>query len=106
MRDLSLHQASTEEVAQSLLFQGSTCRKVAETSMNQCSSRSHTIFTIMFTAKSTHSDIDVITRYVLNKRHDIVCNRSIACSIKKEEIEENFCQITRISFIPLKTITA
>ena len=63
MRDLSLHLAATEEVAQSLLFQGSTCRKVAETSMNQCSSRSHTIFTIMLKAKSTQSE--VITRYVL-----------------------------------------
>ena len=63
MRDLSLHLAATEEVAQSLLFQGSTCRKVAETSMNQCSSRSHTIFTIILTAKSMQSE--VITRYII-----------------------------------------
>ena len=64
IRDLSLHLAATEEVAQSLLFQGSTCRKVAETSMNQCSSRSHTIFSIVLTAKSPHSG--VITRYNIN----------------------------------------
>ena len=63
VRDLSLHLAATEEVAQSLLFQGSTCRKVAETSMNQCSSRSHTIFSIVLTAKTGNSE--VITRYVI-----------------------------------------
>ena len=60
VRNLSSHLAATEEVAQSLLFQGSTCRKVAETSMNQCSSRSHTIFSIILTAQSP--GCEVITR--------------------------------------------
>ena len=60
IRNLSSHLAASEEVAQSLLFQGSTCRKVAETSMNQCSSRSHSIFTISLTVKSSNSE--VITR--------------------------------------------
>ena len=57
VRNLSAHLAASEEVAQSLLFQGSTCRKVAETSMNQCSSRSHSIFTIALTAKAADSEI-------------------------------------------------
>ena len=60
VRNLSSHLASSEEVAQSLLFQGSTCRRVAETSMNQSSSRSHTIFSITLTSKPAHSE--VITR--------------------------------------------
>ena len=46
----------------SLLFQGSTCRKVAETSMNQCSSRSHSVFTLYLTSKSPGKE--VITRSV------------------------------------------
>ena len=57
VRGLSTHLASTEEVAQSLLFQGSTCRKVAETSMNQCSSRSHTVFTIVLTSRALGSEV-------------------------------------------------
>ncbi len=60
VRNLSSHLAATEEVAQSLLFQGSTCRKVAETSMNQCSSRSHSIFTVTLTTKTPNAE--VITR--------------------------------------------
>lgn len=64
VRNLSQHLAASEEVALSLLFQGSTCRKVAETSMNQCSSRSHTIFTIHLTVTSPCKAI--ITRSVIS----------------------------------------
>ena len=63
MRNLSSHLAASEEVALSLLFQGSTCRKVAETSMNQCSSRSHSIFSITLTTRALGSE--VITRLEL-----------------------------------------
>jgi len=59
VRNLSVHLAASEEVALSLLFQGSTCRKVAETSMNQRSSRSHTIFTLLLTAKSPGKEATV-----------------------------------------------
>lgn len=62
VRNLSLHLAASEEVAMSLLFQGSTCRKVAETSMNQCSSRSHSVFTLYLTSKTP--GMEVITRSV------------------------------------------
>ena len=57
VRHLSSHLAATEEVAQSLLFQGSTCRRVAETAMNQCSSRSHSIFTITLTTKTQGAEV-------------------------------------------------
>lgn len=60
VRNLSTHLAANEEVALSLLFQGSTCRKVAETSMNQCSSRSHSIFSITLTTRGLGSE--VVTR--------------------------------------------
>ena len=63
VRNLSLHLAASEEVAMSLLFQGSTCRKVAETSMNQCSSRSHSVFTLYLTSKAPGKE--VVTRSVL-----------------------------------------
>jgi len=61
VKNLSLHLAANEEVAQNLLFQGKMNRKVAETSMNLKSSRSHAIFTITLTATTPGSDI--ITRY-------------------------------------------
>ena len=62
VRNLSVHLAANEEVALSLLFQGSTCRRVAETSMNQCSSRSHTIFTLSLIAKTPGKE--AIIKYV------------------------------------------
>nr|XP_054761781.1 kinesin heavy chain-like [Lytechinus pictus] len=46
VRNLSMHLAADERVAQSLLLQGQASRKVAETPMNQRSSRSHAVFTI------------------------------------------------------------
>uniref|UniRef100_A0A8C4NJK3 Kinesin-like protein n=1 Tax=Eptatretus burgeri TaxID=7764 RepID=A0A8C4NJK3_EPTBU len=46
LKNLSLHQASNEEEALNLLFLGDTNRMVAETPMNQASTRSHCIFTV------------------------------------------------------------
>ncbi|XP_073485086.1 kinesin-like protein KIF6 [Aquarana catesbeiana] len=46
LKNLSLHQANTEEEALNLLFLGDTNRMIAETPMNQASTRSHCIFTI------------------------------------------------------------
>ena len=63
VKNLSLHLAANEEVAHSLLFQGSANRKVAETSMNLQSSRSHAIFSILLTVKSP--DTDVVTKWVV-----------------------------------------
>ena len=62
VRNLSTHLAATEDVAQNLLLQGQANRKVAETPMNQRSSRSHAVFSIQLTAKKHGSD--VITKYV------------------------------------------
>uniref|UniRef100_A0A1B6E462 Kinesin-like protein n=1 Tax=Clastoptera arizonana TaxID=38151 RepID=A0A1B6E462_9HEMI len=45
-RNLSLHMVSTYEEAMALLAAGDTNRMIAETSMNQSSSRSHCILTI------------------------------------------------------------
>ena len=59
VRNLSTHLAANEEVAHNLLFQGSANRKVAETSMNLHSSRSHAIFSIMLTRQASGSDIIV-----------------------------------------------
>lgn len=46
-RNLSIHPATSEEEALNLLFLGDTNRAIGETEMNQSSSRSHCIFTIM-----------------------------------------------------------
>ncbi|XP_050411231.1 kinesin-like protein KIF6 [Patella vulgata] len=59
MRNLSLHIAANEQVAQCLLLQGQSNRKVAETPVNQRSSRSHGVVTIHLTCKAKGSDIIV-----------------------------------------------
>uniref|UniRef100_A0A8C9TFE2 Kinesin-like protein n=1 Tax=Scleropages formosus TaxID=113540 RepID=A0A8C9TFE2_SCLFO len=46
LRNLSLQQSASEEEALNLLFLGDTNRIIAETPMNQASTRSHCIFTI------------------------------------------------------------
>jgi kinesin family protein 6/9 len=58
-KNLSFHLAANEEVARSLLFQGRTNRKVAETPMNKRSSRSHAVFTIYLTSKPKDSPVTV-----------------------------------------------
>nr|XP_006812991.1 PREDICTED: kinesin-like protein KIF6-like [Saccoglossus kowalevskii] len=65
VRNLSHHLAADEHIAQALLLQGQANRKVAETPMNQRSSRSHAVFTIHLTARSPESE--VITRSKLAK---------------------------------------
>ncbi|KAJ8308330.1 hypothetical protein KUTeg_013204 [Tegillarca granosa] len=55
LKNLSVHQASTEEEALNLLFLGDTNRMIAETPMNQASTRSHCIFTIHITSRETGS---------------------------------------------------
>ncbi|XP_021248673.1 kinesin-like protein KIF6 isoform X1 [Numida meleagris] len=51
LKNLSLQQASNEEEALNLLFLGDTNRMIAETPMNQASTRSHCIFTIHISSK-------------------------------------------------------
>jgi len=57
LRNLSAHQATTEEEALNLLFLGDTNRTTSETPMNLASSRSHCIFTIFLTAAKVGSDV-------------------------------------------------
>uniref|UniRef100_A0A383VGS4 Kinesin-like protein n=1 Tax=Tetradesmus obliquus TaxID=3088 RepID=A0A383VGS4_TETOB len=56
-KNLSVHRAATEEEALNLLFLGDTNRTVSETPMNQASTRSHCIFTIMLEARQAGSDV-------------------------------------------------
>ncbi|KAM6355147.1 LOW QUALITY PROTEIN: kinesin-like protein KIF6 [Podargus strigoides] len=55
LKNLSLQQATNEEEALNLLFLGDTNRMIAETPMNQASTRSHCIFTIHITSKEPGS---------------------------------------------------
>ncbi|XP_053161297.1 kinesin-like protein KIF6 isoform X2 [Hemicordylus capensis] len=55
LKHLSLQQANNEEEALNLLFLGDTNRMIAETPMNQASTRSHCIFTIHISSKEPGS---------------------------------------------------
>ncbi|NXJ76659.1 KIF6 protein, partial [Trogon melanurus] len=55
LKNLSLQQATSEEEALNLLFLGDTNRTIAETPMNQASTRSHCIFTIHISSKEPGS---------------------------------------------------
>ncbi|XP_032537342.1 kinesin-like protein KIF6 isoform X3 [Chiroxiphia lanceolata] len=55
LKNLSLQQATNEEEALNLLFLGDTNRMIAETPMNQASSRSHCIFTVHISSKEPGS---------------------------------------------------
>ena len=55
LKNLSTHQARNEEEALGLLFAGDTNRMIAETPMNQASTRSHCIFTIHVSSREAGS---------------------------------------------------
>ena len=57
IRNLTSHLAASESVAQHLLLSGQANRKVAETPLNQRSSRSHAVFTIKLSRKQATSDV-------------------------------------------------
>ncbi|XP_020855130.1 kinesin-like protein KIF6 isoform X2 [Phascolarctos cinereus] len=57
LKNLSLQQATTEEEALNLLFLGDTNRMIAETPMNQASTRSHCIFTVHISSKEPGSAV-------------------------------------------------
>lgn len=55
LKNLSLHQSNNEEEALNWLFLGDTNRMIAETPMNQASTRSHCIFTIHVSSREPGS---------------------------------------------------
>lgn len=55
-KNLSMHAVSSEEDALNLLFLGDTNRAIAATEMNENSTRSHCIFTIMLEGRKSDSD--------------------------------------------------
>ncbi|XP_078333663.1 uncharacterized protein LOC111136397 isoform X5 [Crassostrea virginica] len=59
VKNLSVHYAATEDVAQNLLLQGQANRRVAATAVHDRSSRSHAVFTIQLSAKRADSDVVV-----------------------------------------------
>lgn len=64
LRNLSVNAAATEEDALNLLFEGDTNRAVAETPMNDASTRSHCLFIIW--VESTTPGSDVVRRSKLH----------------------------------------
>ena len=63
-KNLSVHPVATEEEALNLLFQGDTNRAVASTEMNQNSTRSHCIFTMILERRK--AGVDTVVRSKLN----------------------------------------
>jgi kinesin family protein 6/9 len=63
-KGLSMHLVSSEEEALDMLFVGDTNRAIAATEMNQNSTRSHCIFTIMLEKRQV--GCDTVTRSKLN----------------------------------------
>ncbi|CAH8430792.1 unnamed protein product [Heterobilharzia americana] len=57
LKNLSIHSASNTDEALNLLFMGDTNRIIAETPMNEASTRSHCIFTIHITSRPYGSSI-------------------------------------------------
>jgi kinesin family protein 6/9 len=55
-KNLSVHPVASEEDALNLLFQGDTNRAVAATEMNQNSTRSHCIFTMILECRRAGTD--------------------------------------------------
>ncbi len=55
LKNLTVHQANKEEDALNLLFMGDTNRMIAETPMNQASTRSHCIFTVHISSRESGS---------------------------------------------------
>lgn len=63
-KNLSMHKVSSEEDALNLLFLGDTNRAIAATEMNQNSTRSHCIFTVVLELRMAGADS--VTRSKLN----------------------------------------
>lgn len=63
-KNLSMHMIASEEDALNLLFLGDTNRAIAATEMNQQSTRSHCIFTIIL--EKREAGADTVTRSKLN----------------------------------------
>ena len=64
LKHLSVRPVSSEEDALNLLFLGDTNRAIAATEMNQNSTRSHCIFTILLEKRT--AGVDTVTRSKLN----------------------------------------
>lgn len=62
MQNLSVHKAENEEDALNLLFIGDTNRVVAETKMNEVSTRSHCIFIVMLESQIIGSDSKTVSK--------------------------------------------
>ncbi|DBA00093.1 TPA: hypothetical protein N0F65_000384 [Lagenidium giganteum] len=61
-RNLGVYEAVSEEEALNLLFLGNMNRVTSDTPMNQASSRSHSIFSVMLEARPADSDIIVSSK--------------------------------------------
>ncbi|CAH8823544.1 unnamed protein product [Trichobilharzia szidati] len=57
LKNLSIHSASNTDEALNLLFMGDTNRIIAETPMNEASTRSHCIFTMHITSQTHGSSV-------------------------------------------------
>lgn len=57
LKNVTIHHCTNEQEGIDLLMMGNFIRQVSSTSMNQCSSRSHCVFTISLEGKQKNSEV-------------------------------------------------
>ena len=62
LKGLSVHKTENEEDAFNILFVGDTNRVICETPLNDASTRSHCIFTVIIESRPTNSELKTISR--------------------------------------------
>jgi kinesin family protein 6/9 len=62
IKNLSQHRCANEQESIDLLMMGNFIRQVSSTPMNQCSSRSHCIFTITLESKEKETETCFISK--------------------------------------------
>lgn len=59
---MSIHHCTNEQEGIDLLMTGNFIRQVSSTPMNQCSSRSHCVFTVAFEGKQRNSEVGFVSK--------------------------------------------
>ena len=62
MKNVTIHNCTNEQEGIDLLMMGNFIRQVSSTPMNQCSSRSHCVFTISLEGKQRNSEVGFVSK--------------------------------------------
>ncbi|TYZ64400.1 hypothetical protein PybrP1_012363 [[Pythium] brassicae (nom. inval.)] len=92
-RNLGVYEAISEEEALNLLFLGNMNRVTSDTPMNQASSRSHSIFTVMIEARPVSVDIAVNSEIDSEKRIEALEKANSAFEHANFELQAKVVQL-------------